>query len=117
MRPDDPDAARISDMLEWAHTARGLTRGLSVATYASNQAVKLAVERCIELIGEAASHVSPQFRSAHPDIEWRTIVAQRNILAHGYAQVKDERIWQVVTDDLPNLISQLEVLVFPLEEA
>jgi len=73
----------------------------------------MAVERALEVIGEAARHVSPAYRQAHPEIPWRGIIAQRNILAHEYGEIKQERLWVVVTERIPELIALLEKLDIP----
>ena len=74
----------------------------------------LAVERAVEIIGEAARRVSEEFRSAHPEIPWRSMIAQRNVLAHEYGEIKHERMWLLVTEHLPALIRDLEKLVPPI---
>jgi uncharacterized protein with HEPN domain len=82
------------------------------------------VERHIEIIGEAAARVwsrascrlrdlSRAFRAAHPDIPWRRIIAQRNILAHEYGEIDDALVWRVAIVRLPELISLLERIVPP----
>jgi uncharacterized protein with HEPN domain len=104
-------------MLRTARTVRAITDRLTLPDYRQNETLRLAVERALEIIGEAASHISPEFRQQHPEIPWRTIVAQRNVLIHGYNQVQDERIWDVVERDMPALISQLEPLVSRTDES
>ena len=73
-----------------------------------------AVERAVEIIGEAARQVSDDFRRAHPAISWRPIIAQRHVLAHEYGEIMQERIWRVATTHVPALIAQLEPLIPPL---
>jgi uncharacterized protein with HEPN domain len=72
---------------------------------------RLATERRIKIIGEAARRVSEDFRNTHPDIPWRPIIAQRNILTHEYGEVIEEKIWRVATRHIHALIEQLEPLV------
>jgi len=114
MRPEDRDAGYLLDML---HHARGLARaarGRTLAQYAPDEDLRLLVERRLEIIGEAARHVSESFRSAHPEIPWRKIIAQRNLLAHEYGEIEDDILWQVVTVSVPELIEALEPLVPPV---
>ncbi len=73
-----------------------------------------AVERAVEIIGEAAWQVSDDFRRAHPEIPWRPIIAQRHVLAHEYGEIVQERIWRVAMTHVPALITQLEPLIPPL---
>lgn len=67
-----------------------------------------ATERCVEIVGEAAGHVSQQGRSACPNIPWRQIIGQRNVLAHEYGQIDHNILYHTATEDIPNLIEQLD---------
>jgi uncharacterized protein with HEPN domain len=72
-----------------------------------------AVERQIEIIGEAARGISDTFKAAHPQIPWRPIIAQRHRLAHEYGEIDDSLIWKVATVHVPALIPQIEPLTIP----
>ena len=76
--------------------------------------LRSAVEREIEVIGEAARHLSKAFEMKHPEIPWKAIVAQRHILAHEYGAVDVEAIDRVATVHIPALIAQPEPLLPPL---
>jgi uncharacterized protein with HEPN domain len=52
-----------------------------------------AVMRNLEVIGEAANNVSPEFRRAHPEVGWWRAIALRNVLIHNYIGVKIIRVW------------------------
>jgi uncharacterized protein with HEPN domain len=67
-----------------------------------------ALERFIEVVGEAASRVSPTTRERLSGIPWTEIVGMRNRLIHGYASVDHDVVWTVVSRDLPALVSTLE---------
>ena len=69
------------------------------------------MERQIEIIGEAAGRVSDQCRQEHVEIPWAGIIGQRNVLSHAYDQIDDHRIWLVVAEHVPGLMSQLAALV------
>jgi len=79
--------------------------------YLLDRKLQLAVERAIEIIGEAARLVSPELKAQHPGIPWRQIVSQRNVLAHDYGEIKQDRIWLVATSRIPDLIAQLQPLL------
>ena len=64
--------------------------------------------RLVEIIGEAASKVTGETQKRHPGIEWRDIIGTRNRLIHAYEAVNFDILWQIVTVDLPSLISQLQ---------
>jgi len=56
------------------------------AQYMDDRKLQLAVERSLEIIGEAARRVSPVFRESHPEVPWRRIIGLRNVLAHETAK-------------------------------
>ena len=58
------------------------------------------VIRCLEIIGEAANHVSAEIRDANPDIPWAGIIGMRNNLVHGYNEVNYRLVWRTVQNDL-----------------
>ena len=107
------DRVYLWDMLTAARAVVDFTRGHTLAEYESDLLLRSAVERQIEIIGEAARHVSKAFQAAHPDIPWRSIQAQRHVLAHDYGEIKHERIWRVAETHIPELTKQLEPLVPP----
>jgi uncharacterized protein with HEPN domain len=80
-----------------------------------NRQTQLATERCIEIIGEAARRVSAPCRQDHPEIPWLAIISQRNVIAHEYDSIKQDRMWEVATVHIPQLIALIEPLLPPLD--
>jgi uncharacterized protein with HEPN domain len=66
-----------------------------------------AVIRNLEIIGEAARNIPVETQSRYPQIEWRSIAAFRNIVAHEYFGIKDEIVWDIVTNKIPELYNAL----------
>jgi len=64
--------------------------------------------KLIEIIGEAASKVSTDGRSALPEIRWDDIIGMRNRLIHAYYDINRDIVWETATQNLPPLIRQLE---------
>ena len=73
--------------------------------------VALALVRLLEVIGEAASAVTEDIRKRAPQIPWKETAWTRNRLVHGYFDVDLDIVWEIVTADLPPLITALERLV------
>ena len=111
MQPEQRDAAYLWDMLDAAQMVEQLSGDLNFIQYSDDRRTQLAVERSLEIIGEAAGKVSTSFRNAHPEIPWRQIIGQRNVLIHEYGEIKQERIWKVVRENIPELIEQLKPFV------
>jgi len=111
MQPDQRDVAYLWDMLDAARTVEQLSCGMDFTQYSNDRRTQLAVERSLEIIGEAAGRVSVSFRNAHPEIPWRQIIGQRNVLVHEYGEIKQERIWKVVKENVPQLTELLKPFV------
>jgi uncharacterized protein with HEPN domain len=102
------DSVYVGHMLDMAHQARQLVAGKTRADYDADVALRLALAHLVQNIGEAARRVSPALQQAHPDIPWRNIVGIRHKVVHDYFYVDFDIIWDVVTADLPALVSRLE---------
>ena len=98
-------------MLEASRSVVEFVQGRTFEDYLRDKFFRSAVERQIEIIGEAARHVSNEYRQLHSEVPWRQIMAQRNVLAHDYGDLKHDRIWRVATIHVVDLIQILETLV------
>jgi uncharacterized protein with HEPN domain len=107
----DRDAALLLDMLLAAQDACAFTQDLDEEAFLKSRLHQNAVIRSLEVIGEAASKVSPGFRAAHPDIAWREIIGMRHRLIHGYFDVRFDVVWKVAREELGPLINALQPLV------
>lgn len=113
MPPSDRDAGYLWDMLEAGRQAIELTDGLDREAYLGHVMARLAVERCVEILGEAAARVSAELRAEHPEIPWQKIVSQRNVLAHEYRDIRHDKLWRVLREDLADLLPRLEAILPP----
>jgi len=116
MQPEQRDASYLWDMLEAAQRVIEFTLGVTLPEYSGSPMLHLAVERALEILGEAANRVSPSFQQAHSEIPWRRIVAQRNVLVHEYGDIEHALIWDLVQRQIPILAEQLQSLVPPPPE-
>jgi uncharacterized protein with HEPN domain len=113
MPHDKGDEACLWDMLEAARAVARFVQGRSFQEYVDNLMLRSAVERQIEIIGEAARCTSQEYQQLHPQIPWQGVIGQRHVLAHDYAGIKHDRLWRVATELVPQLIRLLEPLVPP----
>ena len=79
------------------------TQGLSRAELIGDQKTYDAVVRNLEIIGEAAKHISDDLRRELPEIEWRKIAGMRDMLAHAYFGIDNDILWDVVQNKVPDL--------------
>ena len=114
-KPDDParDPAYIQDMLDAALAVQDFVVGKTCEDYAASLLLRSAVERQVEIIGEAARSVSRQTKDSHPEVPWEPIQAQRHRLVHEYGEIDDDLIWKVATVHVPALIDKLRPLLPP----
>ena len=111
MSAEKDDNAYLWDMLTAAHAIETFVKDRTPADYLADLMLRSAVERQVEIIGEAARHISAAFQAAHPEVPWRPMQAHRHVLAHDYGEIRHERIWYVATIHIPALIQQLEPLL------
>ncbi len=107
------DEGLLLDMLLASREIQGHLGGKAQADFHSERLLVLAVQQLLTIVGEAASQVSPEFRSAHPDIPWRAMIGQRNILIHAYAKVDLDKVWDSAREGVPALIEALVRLIPP----
>lgn len=116
MQPEERDPAYLWDMLQAAREVEAMVEDQDLTTYLADRVLLRAIERGVEIIGDAARRVSAPYMAAHPEIPWRKIIGQRNILAHEYGQIDHALLYKTAVEDIPALISQLHALLPPLEE-
>ena len=116
MSDDERAAAHLWDMRQAAAAAAQFVGGRTFEEYLDDLMFRSAVERQVEIIGEAARRLTKQFRTQHEEVPWAAIITQRHVLAHEYDHIKHELIWRVVTVHVPRLIEQLDALIPNLDE-
>jgi uncharacterized protein with HEPN domain len=83
---------------------------MNFVDFLNNDEKQDAVLRRILIIGEATKRLSPEFRENHSNIPWREIAGMRDVIVHDYNRVDIEAVWDVVQNDLPQLIDFLNSL-------
>ena len=106
----------IQDMIEFSGKVLSYTEGLDKKRFIAGTLVYDATLRNLELIGEAGTHVPGEVREAHPEIQWRRIIATRNRLAHSYLGMDDDVIWDIIQTDVPNLLPALRNVLNTINE-
>ena len=107
MSRDDPQV-RLRHMLAYAREAVELMRNRRRADLDTDRALGLAILRCVEIVGEAASRIPVAIRGRYRKIPWQQLISMGNRLIHGHDIVDYDIVWSTVADDLPPLIAELE---------
>lgn len=79
--------------------------------YSKDVLIQDAVNRRFEIIGEAATRISDEFKNKHTEIEWALMKAMRNKLSHEYFGISTATIFQTIKSHLPILKEKIEKLV------
>ena len=107
------DAVYAGHMLDMARKALQLVRGKSRQDYDREEPLRLALAHLIQVIGEAARRVAPEYCQANSHIPWKAIIGMRHKVVHDYMTVDEEMVWNTVTHELPRLVTELERIVPP----
>jgi len=86
------------------------TKDLDYDSLMSNETLKRALIRSLEIIGEATKNLSKEFRDRHPNIEWKEMVGLRDKLIHYYFGVDWDTVWDVIKEEIPKLENKLKKL-------
>ena len=100
----------LQDMLEAIKTIQSY----SLSTYdlfLQDEKTQDAVMYNLIILGEAANRIPVEFQESHPDIPWSSIVGTRNVVVHGYDQVKLQIVWDIVNKNLEKLKIQIKELL------
>ena len=116
MDPEERNFAYLWDMRKAAQLIANFLQGITYATFSSDEMRQSAIERQLEIIGEAARRITPKFQQAHPEIPWRGIIGLRNILIHEYGEVKLDRVWLIASQRIPDLVGILDSLIPPIDD-
>lgn len=109
MRPED--RIRIEHMLNACQSAVRFIAGRQRVDLDEDEMLRFALVRAIEIIGEAASRVSPEARQLRPAVPWREAVGIRNRLVHAYFDIDLDVLWQTAKTAIPDLSVQLETIL------
>ena len=93
----------IADILESIAKIEEYTAEIDFAHFLDNSQIQDAILRRLEIIGEAVKHIPKDLKKLHPDVPWKEIAGLRDVLIHEYFGVKPDRIWKVVSQDIPEL--------------
>lgn len=96
------DDFRRQDIVEACEALTAVVAARS-ASLVGDEILQLAAERLLEIIGEAATNCSVEFREKHPEVDWTGIVGLRIVLAHHYHRTQPDLIWKFADVEAPRL--------------
>lgn len=105
------DRVSLVDMLIHAEEAVALSGETSLRELIEDRVMQLALQKLVEIVGDAANRVSAETQQQHQEIPWPQIIGLRNRLIHDYDEVDLGILWKIIQTDLPPLIEQLKAIV------
>jgi uncharacterized protein with HEPN domain len=107
----DEDLTRLRHMIDAAQEAIRFAQDRKRADLDEDRMLTLALVKAVEIIGEAASKISPELRERRPEIPWPAILGMRNKLVHVYFHIDLDVVWHTTMDELPSLIQALTHII------
>lgn len=106
--PDERQTGLLRDILDSALTIRLYLHDVSHEAFMACMEKQDAVLRRFEIIGEAASRLSPETQALFPNLPFRSMRGMRNIITHDYGDVDLDQVWKTAQSDLHELVRALE---------
>lgn len=97
-------------MLHYAAKVAAYCQGCTYDSFIEDSKL---VEACVfnlSQLGELCRLADPEYMQAHPEIPWRELYGLRNRIVYDYEGVNLSLVWQIISEDLPDLIKELQTL-------
>jgi uncharacterized protein with HEPN domain len=108
---DRPVLILLYDILESTEKIENYVSGINFQSFSENSLIRDAVERNIEIIGEAVVKLPEEFKSSHNSIQRHKPVGMHNRLIHGYFAVDIPMLWNTITKILPDFKTEIGKLI------
>jgi uncharacterized protein with HEPN domain len=102
-----PDETRLRHLVAAAEKAVSYAAQRSREDLDTDELLRLALTKLVEIVGEAAKQISQHTRDEYPDVPWSAAARMRDRLVHHYFDINLDVLWATVAQDLPALLEQL----------
>lgn len=100
----------VSDMIHAIESIESY-HVFSLEAFLDDEKTQDAIMFNIFILGEAANRIGQEFQEKHPEIPWSSIIGTRNVIVHGYDQIKLQIVWDILTKDLSSLKNKLQSII------
>lgn len=114
MREEIKDPLRLKHILESCVRILVYAGENDISELNDNSLSYYGLIKNLEIIGEAAYKLTNDFRSNHPATDWRSIIAMRHLMVHGYYKVRAQIVKEIIEVDIPILKTQIEKYISEL---
>ena len=104
---NEEDLALLYDIYECCVNITKVTKSITYYQYENDFIFKSTIERQLEIIGQASKKISAETQEKLPNIPWKKMIGLRNILAHDYGKILNDKIWLTSQQSIPELLAEL----------
>ena len=105
------DRVRLRHIVDSLTSAIRFTEGRSREDLDKDEMLTFAPVYAAQIVGEAASKVTVEFRDQHPEIPWAIIIGMRHRLVHAYSDINQDILWTTIKEAAPQLLRQMKSLL------
>ena len=116
MRESVKDPGRLEHILMAIDNVFEFLQGKEYEDLLNDKLLFFGVVKNIEIVGEAANHLTKELQDQHPEIDWPSVVGMRNVLVHDYYNINPRIAWATATKNLPVLREQIESILSTLKK-
>lgn len=111
MRGKIADKQRLLHIIDAIAEIEDYVQNANVDIFNRNKMMQFACIKQIEIIGEAANNITSETKDKITTVNWKQIIGMRHILVHEYFGIRTNLIWQVITDEIPDLKSKIVAVI------
>ena len=117
MKHDLSDRGRIGHVIEAIENIEIILEGVSFEDFSKSLEKKLAIERLLEIIGEATNHISDKvLYNSKTSSPWSKIISTRNLISHEYFRVDETLLYQIATKEMVPLKKDIQTVLKDLDQ-
>ena len=105
----------LADIIEAMAKIQRYTDGLTFESFAANEMAVDAVNRNLEIVGEAARSIPESIRNSNPQIPWQRMIGLRNIVIHEYFGIDLSIVWEIARVNIPDTRPLIEAMLKAME--
>jgi len=103
------------DILTYAKFSLSFVDNMDYKSFVIDTKSVFAVIRTLEVIGESSNRVSDEVKLKYPELPWHKMRGLRNRIVHNYDNIDYMIIWNVLKNEIPKLIEQVEAIIDEIE--